>query len=141
MEEIKKKLLTLDNKTVYLHDISKGEKIYKINEILYKNSDNYLQGICRFFLRESKDTTRQYLDEIIDELTLIKQEFNNKGFKYTTYSSKNNELLNNKEYNYVIQIFTTLKERFISILNNYDNTYNVRIDDVRTKLINSMNSQ
>ena len=141
MEEIKDKLLALDNKTVYLHDISKGEKIYKINETLYKNSDNYLQGICRFFLRESKDTTLQYLNEIIDELILIKQEFNNKGAKYTTYSSKNSELLDNKEYNYVVQIFSTLKERFICILNNYEDTYNERIDDVRTKLINSMNTQ
>ena len=72
MEEIKNKLLVLDNKTVYLHDISKGEKIYKINDTLYKNSDSYLQGIYRFLLRESKDTTLEYLNEIVNQLIVIK---------------------------------------------------------------------
>lgn len=141
MEDIKEKLLLLDSKTVYLHDISKGEKIYKFNDTLYKNGDHYLQGVYRFFLRESKDTTLQYINEIIDELIVIKNEFNCKGIKYTTYSTKNSELLDDKEYNYIVQIFITLKERFTSILNSYENTYNERINDVRKKLINSMSSQ
>ena len=139
MEEIKNKLLVLDNKTVYLHDISKGEKIYKINDTLYKNSDSYLQGIYRFLLRESKDTTLEYLNEIVNELIVIKQEFNSKKIN-KTYIHSNDELRTN-DYNEVIQIFYTLKERFLLILNNYETTYDDSVDSIKKCLINSLSSQ
>lgn len=139
MEEIKNKLLALDNKTVYLHDISKGEKIYKINDTLYKNSDSYLQGIYRFFLRESKETTLEYLNEIVNELINIKQEFNSKKIN-KTYIHTNDELRTN-EYNHVVQIFYTLKERFLLVLNNYETTYDESVDSIKKCLINSLSSQ
>lgn len=139
MEEIKNKLLALDNKTVYLHDISKGEKIYKINDTLYKNSDSYLQGVYRFFLRESKETTLEYLNEIVNELISIKQEFNLKKIN-KTYIHSNDELRTN-DYNHVVQIFYTLKERFLLVLNNYETTYDESVDSIKKCLINSLSSQ
>lgn len=139
MEEIKNKLLALDKKTVYLHDISKGEKIYKINDTLYKNSDSYLQGVYRFFLRESKETTLEYLNEIVNELINIKQEFNSKNIN-KTYIHSNDELRTN-DYNEVIQIFYTLKERFLLVLNNYETTYGDSVDSIKKCLINSLSSQ
>ena len=139
MEEIKNKLLSLDNKTVYLHNISKGEKIYKINDTLYKNSDSYLQGVYRFLLRESKETTLEYLNEIVNELIVIKHEFNSKKIN-KTYIHSNDELRTN-DYNYVIQIFYTLKERFLLVLNHYETTYNVSVDSIKKSLINSLSTQ
>ena len=139
MEEIKEKLLALDTKTVYLNDISKGEKIYKINNTLYKNSDSYLQGVYRFFLRESKETTLDYLNEIINELIIIKQEFNSKKINHT-YVHKNDELRTN-DYNYIVQLFYSLKDRFLGILINYEKTYNESVDTIRNNLINSLSTQ
>ena len=139
MDEIKEKLLALDTKTVYLHDISKGEKIYKINNTLYKNSDGYLQGVYRFFLRESKETTLEYLNEIVNELIVIKQEFNSKKLNQT-YVHKNDELRTN-DYNYIVQIFHNLKDRFLSILSTYEETYNESVDTIRKSLINSLSTQ
>lgn len=139
MDEIKEKLLALDTKTVYLHDISKGEKIYKINNTLYKNSDGYLQGVYRFFLRESKETTLEYLNEIVNELIVIKQEFNSKKLNQT-YVHKNDELRTN-DYNYIVQIFHNLKDRFLSILSSYEETYNESVDTIRKSLINSLSTQ
>ena len=139
MDKIKEKLLALDTKTVYIHDISKGEKIYKINNTLYKNSDSYLQGVYRFFLRESKETTLEYLNEIVNELIVIKQEFNSKKIN-KTYIHSNDELRTN-DYNEVIQIFYTLKERFLLVLNNYETTYGDSVDSIKKCLINSLSSQ
>ena len=139
MEEIKKKLLSLDSKTIYLQDISKGEKIYKMNDTLYKNSHGYLQGVCRFFLRESKETTLEYLNEIVTELIEIKQEFNSKNLN-RTYVHTNEELRTN-EYNFVIQLFHDLKDRFLTILNTYEETYDESVDSIRKKLINSLSTQ
>ena len=139
MEEIKKKLLSLDSKTIYLQDISKGEKIYKMNDTLYKNSHGYLQGVCRFFLRESKETTLEYLNEIVTELIEIKQEFNSKNLN-RTYVHTNEELRTN-EYNFVIQLFHDLKDRFLIILNTYEQTYNESADSIRKNLINSLSTQ
>lgn len=139
MEEIKEKLLALDTKTVYLHDISKGEKIYKINNTFYKNSDSYLQGFYRFFLRESKDTTLEYLNEIVSELILIKKDFNSKKLN-KTYLHTNDELRTN-DYNYIVQIFHNLKDRFLSILNTYEETYNESVDLIKNSLINSLSTQ
>ena len=139
MEEIKEKLLALDTKTVYLHDISKGEKIYKINNTLYKNSDGYLQGVYRFFLRESKETTLEYLNEIVNELIVIKQEFNSKKLNQT-YVHTNDELRTN-DYNYIVQLFHNLKDRFISILNTYEETYDESVDLIKKGLINSLSTQ
>ena len=139
MEEIKEKLLALDTKTVYINDISKGEKIYKINNILYKNGDGYLQGVCRFFLRESKETTLEYLNEIVNELIVIKQQFNSKNIN-RTYLHKNEELRTN-DYNYIVQLFNILKDRFIGILNTYEETYNESVDLIKKGLINSLSTQ
>ena len=139
MEEIKEKLLALDTKTVYLHDISKGEKIYKINNTLYKNSDGYLQGVYRFFLRESKESTLEYLNEIVNELIVIKQEFNSKKLNQT-YVHRNDELRTN-DYNYIVQLFHNLKDRFISILNTYEQTYEESVDLIKKSLINSLSTQ
>lgn len=139
MEEIKEKLLALDKKTVYLHDISKGEKIYKINNTFYKNSDSYLQGFYRFFLRESKDTTLEYLNEIVSELILIKKDFNSKKLN-KTYLHTNDELRTN-DYNYIVQIFHNLKDRFLSILNTYEETYNESVYLIKNSLINSLSTQ
>lgn len=139
MEKIKEKLLALDTKTVYLNNISKGEKIYKINNTLYKNSDGYLQGVYRFFLRESKETTLEYLNEIVNELIVIKQEFNSKNLNQT-YVHTNDELRTN-DYNYIVQLFHNLKDRFISILNTYEQTYDESVDLVKKGLINSLSTQ
>jgi hypothetical protein len=139
MEEIKEKLLALDTKTVYLNDISKGEKIYKINNTFYKNSDSYLQGFYRFFLRESKDTTLEYLNEIVSELIIIKKDFNSKNLN-KTYLHTNDELRTN-DYNYIVQIFHNLKDRFLSILNTYEETYNESVDLIKNSLINSLSTQ
>lgn len=139
MDEIKEKLLALDTKTVYLNDISKGEKIYKLNNTLYKNSDGYLQGVYRFFLRESKETTLEYLNEIVNELIVIKQEFNSKKLN-KTYVHKNDELRTN-DYNYIVQIFHNLKDRFLSILSTYEETYDDSVYTIRKSLINSLSTQ
>ena len=139
MEEIKEKLLALDTKTVYLNDISKGEKIYKINNTLYKNGDGYLQGVYRFFLRESKETTLEYLNEIVNELIVIKQEFNSKNINRTYVHT--NETLRDNEYNTIVQIFHNLKDRFLSILNTYEETYNESVDSIKKSLINSLSTQ
>lgn len=139
MDEIKEKLLALDTKTVYLNDISKGEKIYKLNDTLYKNSDSYLQGVCRFFLRESKETTLEYLNEIVNELITIKQEFNSNKLN-KTYVHKNEELRTN-ECNYVVQLFHNLKDRFLKILNTYEETYNETVYKIKSNLINSLSTQ
>jgi len=139
MDDFKVRLLELDSKTVYLHDISKGEKIYKFNNTLYKNGDGYLQGVCRFFLRESRETTFKYLTEIIDELIQIKNDFKMKHVKNTTYLSDNNDLLEN-ECSYVLGLFNTLKDRFLLILSVYEDTYDEKTDSIKNKLINSLSS-
>ena len=139
MEEIKEKLLALDSKTVYLHDIENGDKIYKLNDTLYKNNNGYLQGVYRFFLRESKEKTLEYLNEIVNELVIIKNEFNTKKI-HKTYVHTNDELRTN-EYNYIVQIFHTLKDRFLLILNTYEETYEDSASLIKTTLINSLSSQ
>ena len=139
MEEIKEKLLELDTKTVYLHDIKKGDKIYKLNNTLYKNTNGYLQGVYRFFLRESKETTLEYLNEIVNELVMIKDEFNSKKI-HKTYVHENDELRTN-EYNYIVQLFHTLKDRFLLILNIFEETYEDSTSLIKTTLINSLSSQ
>ena len=139
MEEIKEELLALDSKTVYLHDIEKGDKIYKLNDTLYKNPNGYLQGVCRFFLRESKETTLEYLNEIVNELVMIKNDFNSRKLN-KTYVHTNDELRTN-EYNYIVQIFHTLKDRFLLILNTYEDTYDESTTLIKTILINSLSSQ
>lgn len=139
MDKIKEKLLALDTKTVYLHDITAGEKIYKMNNTLYKNTDSYLQGVYRFFLRESKETTLEYLNEIINELIIIKQEFNLKKINKTYVH--NNEELRTNDYNYIVELFHMLKDRFLSILTTYEKTYNESVDSIRRGLINSLSTQ
>jgi hypothetical protein len=139
MDDFKVRLLELDSKTVYLHDISKGEKIYKFNNTLYKNGDGYLQGVCRFFLRESRETTLDYLTDIIDELIQIKNDFKVKHNKTTTYLTDNNDLLKN-DHSYVLTLFNTLKERFLLILSVYEETYDETTTTIKNKLINSLSN-
>ena len=134
MEKYKEKLLALDSKTVYIDDLKTGEKIYKYNDVLYKNNVSVLQGLYRFILGESKETAKEYLIEIVNELIDLEKDFNNNGFQKTTYIN-DDDVLNN-EYKYVTTLFNTLKERFLLLLNNYEHTYSEDIGDIKSKLIN-----
>ena len=57
-----------------------------------------------------------------------------------TYVHTNDELRTN-EYNYIVQIFHTLKDRFLLILNTYEDTYDESTTLIKTILINSLSSQ
>ena len=56
------------------------------------------------------------------------------------YVHKNDDLRTN-EYNYIIQIFHTLKDRFLLILNTFEETYDESTNLIKTNLINSLSSQ
>ena len=133
MDNIQKELLKLDSKTVYLSDITGSEKVYKFNGILYKNGDSYFQGVQRFILRESGETSKEYMSEIITDFNNLKLMFNTNS---THYANENTE-----QSNYIIQILNTLKDRIIHILSHYESLYPGNSGSLKKKFINSLSLQ
>ena len=72
-----------DDTTAALTDPAPGSKVIKRYDAYYYQAPSYTQGLWRWMTGESRETTKEYLDEMVDRLVKLMEEAENFLRKHT----------------------------------------------------------